>query len=247
MAVYLITGASSGIGLELSKQAVAAGHTVYGAARRNDVLEKLRNDLGPSFIPVILDVTDREAVRAACASLPALPDVVILNAGVGENESRKKFDASVHERTFGVNYFGAIYVIDALLPSFIERGSGKFVAISSLAAYRGLPLGGAYGASKAALSIAIESMRVTYGWTGVRFVTVHPGFVDTPIQKGGRPPFMMPVSKAAKKILSGIDRDCLDITFPLIIHLSMIVLIHTPNWLYARIMGKNSPMKHGEG
>lgn len=241
MAVYLITGASSGIGEELSRQAVAAGHTVYGAARRAEALGKLGSALGTAFTPVVLDVTDKKAVNAACLSLSVLPDVVVLNAGVGENESRNAFDASVHERTFTVNYFGAIYIVEALLPAFMKRGAGAFVAISSLAAYRGLPLGGAYGASKAALTTAFESMRVTYGWSGVRFVTVHPGFVDTPIQNGAKLPFMWPVSKAARRILHGIDHGRRDITFPWIIRLAMLALVHMPAWLYERVMGRKRP------
>jgi NADP-dependent 3-hydroxy acid dehydrogenase YdfG len=217
---------------------VAAGHTVYGAARRAEVLARLASELGASFVPVVVDVTDREAVRRACASLPAVPDVVILNAGVGENETRKAFDIAIHERTFAVNYFGALNFVDALMPAFMARGSGKFVAISSLAAYRGLPKGGAYGASKAAITTAFESCRNTYRETGVRFVTVHPGFVDTPMQKGVKMPLMWPVRKAAARILRGIRCGCSDITFPLAVRVILAAGRLMPNWLFDRTIAR---------
>ena len=238
MALYLITGASSGIGEELSRRAVEAGHTVYGAARRAEVLARLASELGTAFVPVVVDVTDREAVRRTCASLPAVPEVVILNAGVGENESRKAFDVSIHERTFAVNYFGALNFVNALMPAFIARGSGKFVAISSLAAYRGLPKGGAYGASKAALTAAFESCRNTYRKTGVKFVTVHPGFVDTPMQKGAKMPLMWPVRRAAARILCGINSGASDITFPFYVRILLATARLMPNWLYDQTIGR---------
>jgi NAD(P)-dependent dehydrogenase (short-subunit alcohol dehydrogenase family) len=245
MAVYLITGASSGIGAELSRQAVAAGHKVYGVARRRDVLEKLAGELGTSFIPVPADVTDRRAVKAACEGIEDLPDIAILNAGIDESDSRREFSAAAHERVFAVNYFGVVNFVDALLPGMMKRGSGKMVAISSLAAHRGLPTGGAYCASKAAVTTVFESCRVTYGWSGVKFVTVHPGFIETPMQKGNKRPLMWPVDRAARRILRGIERGCSDISFPLVTRLAMLLAVHLPIPIYDRIMGQKRPKSAG--
>ncbi len=238
MAVYLITGASSGIGEQLSRQACKNGHTVYGIARRIDLLKKLEKELDGRFIPIACDVADAEAVQAVVESLKDLPDIAILNAGVGDFDSRRKIDSAMHAKTFAVNYFGVMHFISALFPAFVSRGSGTFVATSSMAGYRGLPNAAAYCASKAAISVAMESMRCTYRKQGIRFVTIHPGFVDTPMtQVNSTPmPFLWSAEKAAHHILHKIDRGCWHINFPLPIWVAMWIARVIPAGLYRRIM-----------
>ncbi|HPQ68102.1 MAG TPA: SDR family NAD(P)-dependent oxidoreductase [bacterium] len=245
MANYLITGASSGIGQAMCRQAVQQGHTVYGIARRAEVLAEMQNELGERFVPFPADVSDHALVAELCNNLPALPDVAILNAGVGIFDNRHSLDVTVHERTFAVNYFGVLNFIHELMPRFLERGHGTFVGVSSLAAYRGMPMGIAYGASKAALSSALESMRVTYHGRGIDFLTVHPGFVDTPINaKNTTPmPFLWKPEKAAAFILRGVAKRKLNIVFPLPIRLGMLFARFLPAGLHARIM-KAPAKKH---
>ena len=238
MGTYLVTGASSGIGEQIVREAVARGYTVYGAARRKERLDELKAALGNAFVPLPLDVADKVTVRQACENLPALPDVVICTAGLGDADAKKVFDAGVHERLFAVNYFGTLAFVDALFPRFAERGSGTFVAVSSLAAYRGLPGTAAYCASKAALSVAFESMRCTYRRTGIRFLTVHPGFVDTPMTKVNKfkMPFLWTPEKAARTILNGIDRGKPHINFPWPMWALLTLARLVPPRLYARLM-----------
>ncbi len=83
------------------------------------------------------------------------------------------------ETTFRVNVLGVIYSIEAVLPGMLRRKSGRIVAVSSLAAYKGLPGESAYCASKAAVNAYMEGLRIELRETGIRVATVCPGFVDT--------------------------------------------------------------------
>ncbi len=239
MAVYLITGASSGIGEQMARLAVKRGHRVFALARRIDRLEILREDLGEMLVPIACDVTDKARVKEICDGLNELPDVVFLNAGYGLMDSHKAFDIELHERTFAINYFGVLHFVAALFERMKERGSGTFVATSSLAAYRGLPDSAAYGSSKAAISSAFEAMRLTYGRAGLQFLTVHPGFIDTPMTQGNKHPmpFLYTAEKAARCILDGAERGKLNINFPLPMWLGMVILRLLPPKLYRKLVG----------
>jgi NAD(P)-dependent dehydrogenase (short-subunit alcohol dehydrogenase family) len=238
MAFYLVTGASSGIGRALVYRAVREGHRVAGVARRKELLGELGAELGPAFVPLVADVTDLGAVVALCEGLDALPDVVILSAGLGEFDATRGFDVALHQRTMAVNYFGALHFVHALLPAMRERGTGVFVAISSLAGFRGMPRSAAYSASKAALSTAFESLRVHGGMRGLHFLTVHPGFVATPMTADnpkGSMPFLLTADQAARRILNGIRRGRTHIDFPWPMALAARLARLLPAWLWARL------------
>lgn len=217
MALYLLTGCSAGIGAALAREAVKRGHRVIGAARRLEKLQALKAELGDAFTPMALDVSDRAAVRRAMDALPELPDVVMMNAGLGDIDNAATFDLSIHDRTFATNYFGSLNVVDALFKRMQERGRGTFVVTSSLAGYRGMPDSAAYSASKAALTACFEAMRLTYSrWSGLQFLTIHPGFVETDMTaKNPYPmPFMWKADKAARFILDGVEQGRPHINFP---------------------------------
>jgi NAD(P)-dependent dehydrogenase (short-subunit alcohol dehydrogenase family) len=240
MSVCLITGASSGIGREMARQWCAAGATVYGLARRESLLAELAAEFPGRFLAFPCDVTDRTAVRRVCDALPALPDIVVLNAGIGDADPKDRFDLAVHERSFADNYFGALYFIDALFERFKARGAGKFVAVASLAAYRGLPLSAAYCSSKAALSIAIESMRVSYRGAGIEFLTVHPGFINTPMNaaRADKLPFILAPEDAARRIIRGVNAGTSNISFPWPLRLGMGLAAMLPAGLYRWAVGR---------
>ncbi len=247
MALYFITGCSSGIGEAVAREAVKRGHKVIGAARRTELLEKLRGELGENFVPVALDVSDKEKVKAVADSMTELPDVVIMNAGVGILDDAETFKREVHDRTFAVNYFGALNVVEALFDRMKERGRGTFVATSSLAGYRGMPLSAAYSASKAAITAAFEGMRLTYGpWSGLKFLVIHPGFVDTPMTKQNKHPmpFMWQPDKAARYILDGVEEGRMHINFPFPTWLACFAAqVMPPKMLYTLLGVKRPPQK----
>jgi NAD(P)-dependent dehydrogenase (short-subunit alcohol dehydrogenase family) len=223
----------------LARQLCAAGHTVYGVARREEKLRELETAFPQTFRAFPGDVTNKEQVSRLCDNLPELPDVAILNAGLGDFDPRGRIDLALHERSFAVNYFGALHFITALFDRFRARGRGKFVATSSLAGYRGLPGGAAYCASKAAISVAMEAFRLSYGRTGVEFVAVHPGFVKTDMtaKNPNKLLFLWPVEKAAAYIIAGIESGKLNINFPWPMRLMTGVGWLLPPGLYRRVMG----------
>lgn len=243
MTTYLITGASSGMGYHMTRLSIQRGHRVYGVARRESILADMEEKLGKRFTAIRCDVTDRQRVSQVCAALPTLPDVAILNAGQGIRKPEAVFALEDYRHMAEVNYFGALHWIEALLPSFVERGSGVIAGVSSLAGYRGLPKAGHYCASKAALSAALESLRLTYADRGVRFMTIHPGFVDTPMTRGMS--FPMPLiwsaEKAADFIVRQIERGGSNIAFPLPLRFMSAVGRLLPGGLYQRIVKLQRP------
>jgi len=233
VAIYLITGASSGIGREMSRLAVERGHTVYGLARRKDILDEMASELGERFLPFACDVSDKAAVHEVCENLPDLPQIAIMSAGLGAFGAKSEFDMESFERLFSVNFFGALHVIDALYKPFKKRGSGTFVGISSLSAYRALPGWPSYCASKAALTAALEGLAVSLPKENLRYVTVHPSFIATPMTAGQKGMFLVwEADRAAAHILDGIEAGKIDIVFPAVTRFLMWILRLAPSWLH---------------
>jgi len=156
----LITGASSGIGLELSREMVKRGWKVIGIARREDKLKEIEHELGTnnfgpnSFVPFVCDVGNQEQIHSVSEKIKSMdlkPTLFFLNAGTGELEQKWDFSTKIHERTFATNYFGTIAWIEEWLSSVKQFGGGTFVATSSVAALFATPGSTAYATSKIAL------------------------------------------------------------------------------------------------
>ena len=237
MAIYLVTGASSGLGEAMSTMLAARGHTVYGIARRQEKLDEMRKLIGDSFIPFVCDVSDDQSVAATCEALPEVPDVAILNAGIGIPSSKHDFDMALYRETMEVNFFGVIRFVHHLFPKMRDRG-GKIVGVSSLAGYRGLPMAGPYSASKGALTNAFESMAITYRKYPVQFVTIHPGFVATPMNEKNKfpMPFIWKTERAAEYMLNGIEKGKANIEFPIPLRLPTRLATLLPAKLYRAIV-----------
>ena len=110
---------------------------------------------------------------------------------------------------------GAVNSVAAVAPEMVERGQGRLVAISSLAAYRGLPKSAAYCASKAALTAYFESVRIDLRKTGVGVTIIYPGFIKTDLTAGreAKMPYLMELDDAVKKIVSAIEKGEEDLCF----------------------------------
>jgi short-subunit dehydrogenase len=143
-------------------------------------------------------------------------DVLVANAGSHVPTNLEQFDAREYDSLMMLNYSGALYCIEAVLPSMLERKSGHIVAVSSVAGYRGLPRAAAYGASKAALTHFIESIRFDLVKHGIAATVVSPGFVKTPLtdKNDFEMPFLIEAGKAAKIMLRGIERRKMEVHFP---------------------------------
>jgi len=181
--VFLITGASTGIGAATARRAAAAGHRLVLAARTRDRLEQLAEDLGGASraLAVGCDVMDwGEQERLAAAALDAFGriDVVFANAGFG---ARRGFleETPEHWRDMVLtNVLGVAYTIRATLPA-VEAARGHYLLTSSVAGRRALQ-GSLYSATKHAVTAMGEALRQDVNDTGVRVTLIEPGMVDTP-------------------------------------------------------------------
>ena len=238
-----ITGASSGLGRGLARHYARAGANVHAAARRQAELERLAAEIaaegGPGrIVPVVLDITDAEALVAAVhgaetAAGGAL-DLVIANAGTGGSASATQIDWRAVKRILDLNVSAACVTIAAALPAMVERHRGTVVIIGSLAGLNGLPRKAAYCASKAAVHVFMESLRVDLGGTGVRAVTISPGYVKTEMTARRQKP-MMAVDDAVRVIVHAIARGDPRVAFPFPLSLVSQAIGLLPRDLYERL------------
>ena len=218
----LITGASSGIGLELSKKLVGENCKLALLARSFDKLQDftLKYKTNTNFLhPVHCDVSDKknvsDAVDSVINQLGGI-DIAILNAGTSQRLNIENFSSEIGEKIIRVNLLGQIYFLQRLIPYFIKKRSGIIVGISSLADARGFPRSAFYNSSKAGLTKLLESIRIELKGYGVKVITVRPGFVKTAMTDKNEfyMPLLMSVSRAAGIILRGIKKEKRKIQFP---------------------------------
>lgn len=147
------------------------------------------------------------AAGQACAAAQGLPDVVIANAGISIGmDSTVRTDLDVMARVLTTNNVGMAATFHPFIDAMRQRGSGTLVGIASVAAIRGLPGHGAYCASKAAAVSYCESLRGDMRGSGVKVVTLLPGYIDTPLTRGNRfnMPFLMPADRFADRAFAAI-------------------------------------------
>lgn len=246
--VVLITGASSGIGRGLTVELGRRGARLGLLARRADLLAELVTEVegaGGRALALPADVKDAGSVRAAADKLRAEfghIDVLIANAGVGATTAAADLKAGDVAEVVNINLLGAVNSATAVIPEMVARGEGQLVAISSLAAYRGLPKSAAYCASKAALSAFFESLRLDLHGTGVDVTIIHPGFIKTPLTAGrhAQMPYLMELEDATKKIVRAIEARRKSYAFPWQLASLVRAAMLMPNFLYDRIAVRNS-------
>ena len=215
--LVFITGASSGIGQALAARYAQAGWRLALIARRTDALSEWAQAqaLPPDRYAVYgADVADIDAIVAAghaCLKAQGLPDVVIANAGISIGmDSARREDLEVMVRTFAINNVGLAATFHPFITPMVQRGAGTLVGIASVAGIRGMPGHGAYCASKAAAISYCESLRGELRASGVKVVTLSPGYIDTPLTRRNRypMPFLMApddfAQRAVRAIASGV-------------------------------------------
>jgi len=240
----LITGASSGIGRALAIELGARGHPLGLIARRERELQETAEMVvsrGGTAIAATADVGDRSALRAAIKTLESAigpTRALVANAGFGAPTHLDPLNIDDVERTFRVNLMGVIYSVEAVLPDMLRAGEGHLVAVSSLAALKGLPGESAYCASKAAVNTYMEGLRIALRGRGIAVATILPGFVDTAItpMDSGAAPFMISAETAARKIARVIDRRKSGVVaFPRRMAALTALLARLPDSLVARV------------
>lgn len=181
-----ITGASSGIGEALANAFHQAGAKLILSARREDDLRRVQSDCGgeASARVLPLDVTvASELPQKATTALNIFGgiDILVNNAGVSQRSLVSDTRIEVYRKLMEVNFFGAVELTQAVLPSMIERKGGHIVVISSVAGKFGTPLRSGYCAAKHALHGFYDSLRAEVGRDGIRVTMVCPGFIRTDV------------------------------------------------------------------
>jgi short-subunit dehydrogenase len=212
--LVFITGASSGIGQALAMRFYSAGYRLALAARRTAEVQAWAeaNAISPGRFQVYsADVSDIDSIVAAgqaCVAAQGVPDVVIANAGISIGmDTAVRSDLDVMAQTFATNNIGVAATFHPFLAGMVSRGSGTLVGIGSVAGIRGLPGHGAYCASKAAVIAYCESLRGELRPSGVKVVTISPGYIDTPLTRENRyaMPFLMKAEAFAEKAFATIQ------------------------------------------
>ncbi len=239
MKTVLITGASSGIGLQLAKDYALDRHQVIACGRDHNKLNRAL-DLYPSKI-CTFDMTDAEQTQQALDNQlqkQSIPDLVILNAGYCEYiDDAKNFDADLFKRVMDTNVQGTVNCLAALLPKM--KSGSRIAIVSSSVTFLPLTRAEAYGASKAALDYLARSLAIDLKAEGIEVTLIRPGFVDTPLtEKNDFPmPGQVTVKEASQFIREGLEQGKKEIAFPFIFTASMRLLSWLPHSLWAKLAG----------
>lgn len=259
-----ITGASSGIGAALALFYARRGAQVALVGRRAQALQAVLESLPPPSPPFkraiastaaisvcaadgceaaaghrlyVADVRDRPALHAAAADFlkDGPVDIVLASAGISVGTLTEELDDfDVFSAVLATNVNGTVATFEPFIASMKQRGQGTLVGIASVAGVRGLPGASAYSASKAAVRCYCESLRVELKDSGVKVVTIAPGFIDTPMTARNpyKMPFLMPVERFAAQTAAAIDRGSSYKVIPWQMGIVAKLLRLVPNGLY---------------
>lgn len=186
----VVTGTSTGIGRAAALFLDREGFRVFAGVRRAEDAESLRREASARVTPLMLDVTDAAAIALAAKSVgeelgQAGLGGLVNNAGIGVGGPLEFADLDEVRRQFEVNVFGPLAVTQAFLP-LLRAAKGRVVHVSSGAGVVSTPLLGPYSASKAALELMADAMRVELRGAGIRVCVVEPGFIETPMLDKGQ-------------------------------------------------------------
>ena len=253
----VISGSSSGLGLALARHYLVQGAVVAVLARRAELLQLLSQQFPQQVYCYPLDICDATALQAAAQDFitrAGVPDIVIANAGVSVGTlTEYAEDIDAFQQVMNVNVLGVIKMFQPFVvamrkaaltpnPSPASGRGGRFtlVGIASVAGVRGLPGAGAYSASKAALISYLESLRVELHGSGVRVVTICPGYIKTPMTSVNPypMPFILDADVAARRIARAIESGKSFAVVPWQMGLVGRVLKLLPNWLYDRLFAR---------
>ena len=250
-----ITGASSGIGQALAARYGRAGWRLALVARRAQEMQDWVRAQGLDASRCRIyraDVADVDSIVAAgrqCLAELGLPDVVVANAGISIGvDTAEREDLDVLAQTFAVNNVGLAATFHPFIDGMRQRGGGRLVGIASVAGIRGLPGHGAYCASKAGVISYCESLRGELRGSGVKVVTISPGYIDTPLTRQNRypMPFLMSAEDFAERACQTIERGTSYRVIPGPMGAVGKLLRILPDALFDRLLA-GRPRKHRQG
>jgi NAD(P)-dependent dehydrogenase (short-subunit alcohol dehydrogenase family) len=241
-----VTGASSGIGRAVCLELAKRGWIVAATARRQDELEALSREASGLLGRIVAhpaDVTNEAAMRQAVLTIEMAHGPIalaFLNAGIAPYINAPNIDMVAVRQVFEVNVMGVFTCLSALMPLMALRKTGQIAITGSVAGYGGLPKAAAYGATKAAIIYACESLKFDCDALGIKLQLVSPGFIETPLTaKNDFPmPFLMSEIDAAKRVVDGFTSNGFEIIFPRKLAYILKFLNLLPYSLYLWIVGK---------
>ncbi|KUF10110.1 SDR family NAD(P)-dependent oxidoreductase [Pseudoponticoccus marisrubri] len=230
---YWIVGASEGLGEALARQLSKAGVSLVLSARSEDKLRDLAEDLPGRAEALPVDVTDPQNLDEAMAKIGEIDGVVQL-AGVYWPFGAKDWNAEQATTMATVNFVGAMNLMGAVVPRFVERDRGHIVLTGSLSGFRGLPGAAPYVSSKAGVMTLAESLHADLRKTGVQVQLVNPGFVKTRLtdKNDFKMPFIMEPEEGARHIYEHMSGDAFKRSFPRGFSLVFRGSQFLPDWLY---------------
>jgi len=244
----VITGASSGLGLALARYYLERGATVAAIARRGELLQTLAAEFPGKVYCYVLDVRDAVAIQSAADNFiehASVPAVVIANAGVSLGTlTEHAEDIDDFQQVMDINVLGMVKTFQPFVAPMRAKRQGTLVGIASVAGFRGLPGASAYSASKAAAITYLESLRVELHGSGVKVVTICPGYIRTPMTAVNpyRMPFILDADEAARRMARAIERQTSFSVIPWQMGIIGGVLKWLPGWLYEGLFA-NAPRK----
>ena len=244
----VISGASSGLGLALARHYLMSGALVGVIARRDELLRVLAVEFPGQVYCYALDVRDAAGLQLAAANFIAqvgVPDVVIANAGVSVGTlTEYAEDMDAFRQVMDINVLGMVQTFQPFVAAMRDVRRGTLVGIASVAGIRGLPGAGAYSASKAAAISYLESLRVELHGSGVKVVTICPGYIKTAmtVVNPYRMPFILDAGDTAGRMVRAIERQTSFAVIPWQMGWVACVLRCLPRWLYDRLFA-NAPHK----
>ena len=209
----LITGATSGIGLQLARDYAQDGWDVIACGRNSDVLTQLEQEFS-QISGLKFDLTDLQDTKEAVSRLPYQPHLWIFNAGDCEYIDEGVMDAELVKRVFNVNVVGLANAIEACQTHFIP--GHRIAIVGSIASELALPRAEAYGASKAAVGYLARTLQLDLKNKGIDVSVIYPGFVKTPLTDKNTfdMPMVIPVEQASREIRDGLRKGRAHIYFP---------------------------------
>ncbi|MCH7322023.1 SDR family NAD(P)-dependent oxidoreductase [Solibacillus sp. MA9] len=228
-----ITGATSGIGLEMTKQLIAQGHTVYATGRNPNVLKSLEH-LG--VVTIQADLCNSMDIDRVVSLLPAI-DVAILNAGLGYFSNAFDLLDEEVDQMLDLNVKAPIFLAKRLAPQMIERKSGHFIFVSSQAGKVATKKASVYAASKHAITGFVNGLRMELAEYKIAVTGIYPGPIDTPfLQKADETNayrkaisnFLIQPSKVASEVVEAIESRPREINLPRILGITSKLYVVAP-------------------
>jgi NAD(P)-dependent dehydrogenase (short-subunit alcohol dehydrogenase family) len=182
MGRWLITGCSTGIGREIARAALEAGHSVAVTARNVDAVADFVDQFGDRALALPLDVTDRDQITSAVGSVEKTfggIDVLVNNAGYGYMAAVEEGEDAEVRKLFDTNYFGVVDTLKAVLPGMRARRSGHVINISSMTGLVANPPNAYYSSTKFALEALTEALAKEVGPLGIKVTAIEPGAFRT--------------------------------------------------------------------